>query len=493
MVIGILKYIVLNQKYHSNHIVLQLHTDNIMASNKDISNLSSDEDFEIKQVKRKRPNYDELYQFDFDSDDNNGDHNNNTILLRRDSTGDYIISPAQPGQARNDLPVETSSTEEPEEFLGFEADQRPSVSERIINLLVSKITLNANMLAKEVADKVYNRLRPIYDVNNSDSFLHHYENFDTHRNLLLNVTLDSEMALDWLKANEFIAKNGSPCPDCVKHNRKGKLVYYHLKTRNARKKEDLLFKCKGVGNKCNKEVSPFKGTFFDGVSCKIPCHKVIEILYYWAKETRVKDAAREVGVHPNTIVDYFNYCREVCTVSTEKRRDFVIGGVGKIVEIDESKFFKRKYNVGRLSRTLKDGWVFGGICRETKDIFMVRVPNRNRKTLYKIIKKHIRPGTRIISDEWKAYATLEDEGYEHDTICHKRQFVDPQDPSIHTQNIEIQWRYAKAKFPKCSTSKPLRDGYLQEFLYRRKHGERVMDQLLHDIKELYKWNPNWKA
>ena len=170
MVIGILKYIVLNQKYHSNHIVLQLHTDNIMASNKDISNLSSDEDFEIKQVKRKRPNYDELYQFDFDSDDNNGDHNNNTILLRRDSTGDYIISPAQPGQARNDITVETSSTEEPEEFLGFEADQRPSVHERIINLLVSKITLNANMLAKEVADKVYNRLRPIYDVNNSDSF-----------------------------------------------------------------------------------------------------------------------------------------------------------------------------------------------------------------------------------------------------------------------------------------------------------------------------------
>ena len=43
-----------------------------------------------------------------------------------------------------------------------------------------------------------------------------------------------------------------------------------------------------------------------------------------------------------------------------------IGGEGKIVEIDESKFEKRKYNLGRVA---EGQWVFGGICRESRDFF----------------------------------------------------------------------------------------------------------------------------
>ena len=37
----------------------------------------------------------------------------------------------------------------------------------------------------------------------------------------------------------------------------------------------------------------------------------------------------------------------------------MIGGQGKIVKIDESKFGKRKYNKGRL---VEGQWVLGGIC-----------------------------------------------------------------------------------------------------------------------------------
>ena len=66
-----------------------------------------------------------------------------------------------------------------------------------------------------------------------------------------------------------------------------------------------------------------------------------------------------------------------------------IGGVGKIVEIDESKFGKRKYHRGRRV----DGvWVFGGIERESR-CFMVSVEDRTAATLIPIIKQYILPGT----------------------------------------------------------------------------------------------------
>ena len=45
-----------------------------------------------------------------------------------------------------------------------------------------------------------------------------------------------------------------------------------------------------------------------------------------------------------------------------------IGCQGKIVEVDESKFGKRKYKVGRV---LDGQWVFCGMFRETLNCFMV--------------------------------------------------------------------------------------------------------------------------
>ena len=70
----------------------------------------------------------------------------------------------------------------------------------------------------------------------------------------------------------------------------------------------------------------------------------------------------------------------------------VIGGPGKIVEIDESKFGKRKYNRGKRV----DGvWVFGGIEQGSNRMFMTAVEDRSTATLLPIIKKFIKPGITI--------------------------------------------------------------------------------------------------
>ena len=85
-----------------------------------------------------------------------------------------------------------------------------------------------------------------------------------------------------------------------------------------------------------------------------------------------------------------------------------IGGPGNTVKIDESKFGKRKCHKG----SRKDGiWVFGGIERDSKNCFLSSVEDRSAETLIPIINEHVLPRTTLISDCWKAYLRLEEEGF----------------------------------------------------------------------------------
>lgn len=61
--------------------------------------------------------------------------------------------------------------------------------------------------------------------------------------------------------------------------------------------------------------------------------------------------------------DWINFVREVMEHWAIQNSVEKIGGPGIIVEIDEAKFGKRKYNRGRI---ISREWVFGGIERGTK-------------------------------------------------------------------------------------------------------------------------------
>ena len=119
-----------------------------------------------------------------------------------------------------------------------------------------------------------------------------------------------------------------------------------------------------------------------------------------------------------------------------------IGGQGKTVQIDESKFGKRKYHRGHRV----DGqWVFGGIEEDSRKCFLVAVDKKDKATLLPIIQEKIEPGTVIVSDCWAAYKKLEQHGYTHRTVNHSKEFVN--EDGQHTNKIEGHWRQAKAKLP----------------------------------------------
>ena len=87
--------------------------------------------------------------------------------------------------------------------------------------------------------------------------------------------------------------------------------------------------------------------------------------------------------------------RTICSNKVLNAR-ITIGGLGKTVEIDESKFgAKRKYKRGRVS---EGPWVFGVVERGSQKVLLFRVPDRTRETLvHRLITTHIQPGTVIYS------------------------------------------------------------------------------------------------
>lgn len=89
------------------------------------------------------------------------------------------------------------------------------------------------------------------------------------------------------------------------------------------------------------------------------------------------------------------------------------------MQIDESKFGKRKYHCGHHEQ---GQWVFVGVEHESRNCYMV-VVDKQETTFLPIIRAWIKPCTPIISDCWKAYCNLEKHGYTHWTVNHSKEFV----------------------------------------------------------------------
>jgi hypothetical protein len=83
------------------------------------------------------------------------------------------------------------------------------------------------------------------------------------------------------------------------------------------------------------------------------------------------------------------FCSEVMLVYME-RSSVKIGGPNKTVEIDESKFGRRKYH---RVHPVKGQWVFGVVERESGGTFIAPVQDRTALTLSAVIRDWIEHGT----------------------------------------------------------------------------------------------------
>lgn len=201
-------------------------------------------------------------------------------------------------------------------------------------------------------------------------------------------------------------------------------------------RDGFLWKCRN----CNKILSIRDSTFLSKQHISFP--DFVSFAWAWSnKNNSMTNIAELTGLHINTVT---SIRRKLTNQLAEflMLEPMVLGGPGVVVEIDESKFGKRKYHRG----SRRDGqWVLGMVERGTGRCFLIPCPGnkRDRATLIPLIMAFVRPGSVIMTDGWSAYTPLRNYGYYHFTCNHSiAQYRNPV-TGCHINTQEGLWTHAK--------------------------------------------------
>lgn len=215
---------------------------------------------------------------------------------------------------------------------------------------------------------------------------------------------------------------------------------------------DHLWRCNSKADQScgNKSVSIFSGTILE--RSHLSPFSFLMLCYYWLAETHISQIQRFTGHGSSTITDWCGHIAQAVAyyqdVHVQK-----IGGPGKEVEVDESKFARRKYNRGHCVGD--KSWVFVVVERVMQQngkyragaMHAIPTMNRGAPTCAAFLRFYVEPGSKVFSDCWKGYRdrdihqivsrgmprfTYDCRGDKHDgprgchqTVNHSENFKDP--------------------------------------------------------------------
>jgi hypothetical protein len=231
--------------------------------------------------------------------------------------------------------------------------------------------------------------------------------------------------------------------------------------------DGMVWRCSRTiqGARHRKVLSIRDGSIF--AKRRLQLRVFVFLLYEWALGTALQQACYELELTKRTVVRHFRLFRSISGYRMDTMHGERLGGAHSVVEVDECQLGRRKSHRGRIAREM---WVVGGLERESapQRIFLEVVRRRNKRTLNELLSRKILLGTRVMTDGWPAYCELGSIGFVHGAVNHSTNFVDPSDPSIHTQGIENVWSCLRRllRTKGTYTRKDL-NGYLREFLFRK--------------------------
>jgi hypothetical protein len=212
---------------------------------------------------------------------------------------------------------------------------------------------------------------------------------------------------------------------------------------------------------------------------RLKCNEILEMGYLWLLGSSHKSIQSMTGHCDKTVTALLKFFRKLVQDSLDED-DSIIGGEGIIVEVDEAKFGKRKYNRGHR---VEGVWVLGGVEKTPeRRCFFIKVPNRTEDTLIDHISKHVLSGSLIRTDCFKSYHNLCNL-FQHQQVNHSKNFKDPVS-GCNTNSIEGTWNGIKMNIaPRQRVSNEI-DDHLAEFIWRRKCSKNLWLGFTDALKEI---------
>ena len=242
-----------------------------------------------------------------------------------------------------------------------------------------------------------------------------------------------------------------------------------------------VYKCKGEHNyKCKNTGKRFNvrtATLFGGT--KIPLQKWFLAIYLVTSHKKGISSlqlSRDIDITQKSAWFMLQRIRACFHIENNNKLDGV-------VECDESFYGGKNQNRHKdkkvekcQGRSFKDKVPILGMLQREGKLNCFVVNDTKRRSIQPLIRKFVAYGTRLISDEWHAYRGLSD-AYKHDIINHaKKEYVNLDDPTMHTNTIESSWKIMKNSLRDMYNhiSKKHLQFYVDEHVYKynmRKHPE----------------------
>jgi transposase-like protein len=223
--------------------------------------------------------------------------------------------------------------------------------------------------------------------------------------------------------------------------------------------------------------------------------KTLLLTYAFPTQMSYKMAIRESSIEDQstsdaTIASRYSLCREICMIALEHRNESEgkIGGEGRVVEIDECKIGRRKFNEGRI---IDGNWILGMIDLDGGYRLKVCPENkRDKTTLRDLIIKNVASESTIMTDCWMGYEGLNEIRFQHLTVNHNYNYVDPE-TWANTQRIESSWRPLRKRLSRGGITKDKLASHLCEYVWRKEVVNNKKDPfevMLDDIRNVYQMN-----
>lgn len=216
-----------------------------------------------------------------------------------------------------------------------------------------------------------------------------------------------------------------------------------------------------VCSECDKHVYPLADTIFRKSETSLWNWFYAIFQFSVAKNgVSAKEIERTLGCTYKTA---WRMCKQIRLLMAQDGD--ILGGNGKIVEIDETYIGgKHERRYGRSKKEIVFGMVErNGFARA------IQVKSSGARVLLPEIATGIAQETNIHSDEWQAYKTLRRRGYSHTTINHsKLEYVRGE---AYTNTIEGFWSQLKNSMRGTyhAVSPKYLQQYVNEFVFRYNH------------------------